>query len=87
MFKNMLQRFSKDKAGLLAVVLVSLAFIIIRFIMPIKFDGSYIDEYWHITSGISLFESGQYAYFYNDGGGYDRWLLMFFGLAAGNLEI
>ena len=76
MFKDMTQHLSKDKAGFLAVVLISVVFIIIRLLMPIKFDGSYIDEYWHITSGISIFESGKYAYFYNDGGAYDRGLLM-----------
>ena len=72
----MLQRFSNDKAGLLAVVLVSSAFVLIRLLMPIKFDGSYIDEYWHITSGISLFGSGEYPVFYNDGKAYTRGLLM-----------
>ena len=76
MFKGMRQRFSKDKAGFLAVALISVAFIIIRLLMPIKFDGSYIDEYWHITSGISIVESGKYAYFYNNGSAYDRGLLM-----------
>ena len=82
MFKDMTQRFSKDKAGFLAVVLISLAFILIRLLMPIKFDGSYIDEYWHITSGISLFESGQYAVFYNDGKAYARGLLMSLWVAS-----
>ena len=45
MFKDMIQHFSKDKAGLLAVALISVAFIVIRLLMPIKFNGSYIDEY------------------------------------------
>ncbi len=72
----MLRRYIKENAGLLAVVLVSVLFILIRLLMPIKFDGSYIDEYWHITSGISIFESGKYAYFYNDGKAYARGGLM-----------
>ena len=72
----MTRHFSKDKAGLLAIVLVSISFILIRLLMPIKFDGSFIDEYWHITSGISLIESGDYAHLYNYGRGYDRGALM-----------
>lgn len=72
----MIQRFSKDKVGFLAVVLISVAFIIIRLLIPIKFDGSYIDEYWHITSGVSLLETGKPAFFYNGEGGYKRGLLM-----------
>ena len=67
---------SKEQAGLLFIVFVSLVFILIRLLMPIKFDGSYIDEYWHITSGISLIETGDYAYLYNHGRGYDRGTLM-----------
>ena len=76
MFKDMTRHFSEDKAGLLAVVLVSIAFILIRLLMPVKFDGSFIDEYWHITSGVSLIESGNYAHLYNYGSGYDRGVLM-----------
>ena len=63
-------------AGLLAIILISIVFISIRLAMPIKFDGSYIDEYLHITNGISLFESGKYAYFYDDGLPYQRGTLM-----------
>lgn len=69
-------RFFKENAGLLAVILISVIFVLIRLAIPIIFDGSYIDEYWHITSGVSLFESANYAYFYNDGNPYDRGLLM-----------
>lgn len=65
-----------ERAGLLAVVLVSLVFVLIRLLMPFKFDGSYIDEYWHITSGISLIETGDFAYLYNDGRPYDRGALL-----------
>jgi len=76
MGKYMTHRFFSEKAGALAVILVSVVFVTSRLAMPILFDGSYIDEYLHITSGISLFESGKYAYFYNDGGPYERGLLM-----------
>ena len=72
----MLRRFITENAGLLAVMLVSFVFVISRMAMPVKFDGSYIDEYWHITSGISIFESGKFAYFYNDGKAYARGGLM-----------
>lgn len=65
--KQVAHRFLVENCGLLAVILISIVFITIRLAMPIKFDGSYIDEYWHITSGISLFESANYAYFYNNG--------------------
>jgi hypothetical protein len=74
--KPTLGRYFTENAGLLTVILVSIVFISIRLAMPIKFDGSYIDEYWHITSGISLFESTDYAYFYNDGEPYKRGPLM-----------
>ena len=74
--KQMLRRFIAENAGLLAMILVSFVFVISRMAMPIKFDGSYIDEYWHITSGISLFESANYSYFYNDGRLYTRGSLM-----------
>ena len=81
MVKSFLESFSSNNssrknAGFLAVVLISVLFIIYRLLMPIKFDGSYIDEYWHITSGISLIETGDYAYLYNYGKGYDRGTLM-----------
>jgi len=58
------------------MILVSVVFVTSRLAMPIIFNGSYIDEYWHITSGTSLFESANYAYFYNSGGPYNRGLLM-----------
>jgi hypothetical protein len=74
--KYMTHRFFRENAGSLAVILVSVVFVTSRVAMPVLFDGSYIDEYWHITSGISLFETGKYAYFYNDGGPYKRGLLM-----------
>ena len=76
MEKEMLPRFTTVNAGLVAVISVSAIFIISRLAMPIIFDGSYIDEYWHIISGISLFESGNYANFYNHGKPYERGLLM-----------
>ena len=66
----------KENPGLFAVILVSFIFILSRLAIPIIYNGSYIDEYWHITSGVSLFESANYAYFYNDGAPYDRGLLM-----------
>ena len=66
----------------MAVVLVSVVFILIRLLLPIKFDGSLVDEYWHITSGLSLFETGNYAYFYDNGKPYDRGLLMSLWVAS-----
>jgi len=81
MIKSFSQHFfrsylSRKNIGFLAVLLVSILFILIRLLMPIKFDGSFIDEYWHITNGLSLFESGHYAHFYNDGKDYVRGLSM-----------
>lgn len=73
---QMSHHFFKPPFGLLTIILVSVLFVLIRLAVPIIFDGSYIDEYWHITSGVSLFESTDYAYFYNHGRPYDRGLLM-----------
>ena len=73
MVKDKLQELLREN-GLL--ILLSIVFIITRVAVPIKFDGSYIDEYWHIISGISLFESGTHTAFYNDVDRYDRGLLI-----------
>ena len=76
MDKQMPYLFFKENAGLFGVILVSVMFVLSRLLVPIIFNGSNIDEYWHITSGISIYDSAKYAYFYNDGGPYDRGLLM-----------
>jgi len=73
MVKDKLQDFLREN-GLL--ILLSIVFIISRVAVPIKFDGSYIDEYWHIISGISLVESGTHTAFYNNVDRYDRGLLI-----------
>lgn len=73
---HMPHRFTTQNIGNLVVIMVSVAFVISRLAMPLIIDGSYTDEYFHITSGISLFESADYAYIYNTGGPYDRGLLM-----------
>jgi hypothetical protein len=47
------------------LLIVSLAFIIIKISIPIIYTGSYIDEYNHILSGISFFETGHFAEIYH----------------------
>jgi hypothetical protein len=47
------------------LVLIVIIFIAIKIGIPIIFTGSYIDEYYHILSGIEFFKSGHFAEFYS----------------------
>ncbi len=50
----------------------ALAFITVKFAVPTVFSGSYLDEYWHLVSGITLFEEGYLPRFYYYQKEYDR---------------
>ncbi|MFT4311480.1 MAG: hypothetical protein ACMXX7_02535, partial [Candidatus Woesearchaeota archaeon] len=41
-------------------VIITTIFLIIRIGMPILYTGSYVDEYFHIVSGMSLIEEGKF---------------------------
>ena len=45
-------------------VIILIIFIAIKIAMPILYTGSYIDEYYHISSGIEFFKTGHFAEIY-----------------------
>jgi len=63
-FKNIIKLIYKEgwkySVGL---IIIASAFIAIKIITPMLYTGSYIDEYFHIFTGISLLEDGEFAKF------------------------
>jgi hypothetical protein len=59
----------------LGLVLIFMLFLAIRFWMPLYFTWSYVDEYYHIASAMSLVESGSFAPVRESilNNGYTRW--------------
>jgi hypothetical protein len=51
----------------IVLITVLIIFTGIKVLMPLFYTGSYIDEYYHIFSSISLFEEGKFAQFTADG--------------------
>jgi len=45
-------------------VIIAIAFIALKIAMPLIYNGSYIDEYYHILSGVEFFKTGHFAEFY-----------------------
>jgi hypothetical protein len=46
------------------LILIISSFLLIRFGMPLIFNGSYLDEYFHIFSGIDFFKTGNFSEIY-----------------------
>jgi hypothetical protein len=61
---------SKTGAGFIGLLVVG--FIVIRAGMLFVYDGSYIDEYWHVFSGQELLKDGTFTSFYENGETYTR---------------
>jgi hypothetical protein len=55
----------------ISLIILSISFVLIRLCIPIFFNGSFIDEYVHILSGIDLFNYGHFPQF-NVGITYNR---------------
>ncbi len=47
-----------------ALILITILFVSVKTLMILVYNGSYVDEYFHIFSGISFFETGKFAQFY-----------------------
>lgn len=47
------------------LIIISIIFIAIKIGVPIIYTGSYIDEYFHIFSGIEFFKTGHFAEIYH----------------------
>ena len=52
--------------------IIIITFIVIRFLIPLFITTSYIDEYFHIFSGLSFIKSGHFAIIYNNFLSYSR---------------
>lgn len=45
-------------------LLIAIIFVSIKFLIPIIYSGSYMDEFFHILSGLQLFKDGHFAQLY-----------------------
>jgi hypothetical protein len=76
--RNVVRWIYKEGWGFsISLFLIALIFIIIKAGMPLIFTGSYIDEYFHISSGIEIFKSGSFPEIY-PGSYYSRGALVSF---------
>jgi hypothetical protein len=68
-----------EKNGLkfhFVLLIIAILFIGIKVWMPIYYEVSYVDEYFHTASGSSLFETGNFAEFSASEGTYKRGAIM-----------
>lgn len=54
-----------SKVFIFVLIAVFSIFVISRLLMPLFYTGSYIDEYFHILSGLNLLEHGSFAEMYS----------------------
>jgi hypothetical protein len=64
-FRNIIKWMYKEGWSFsIPLIVITLIFICIKIGMPIIYNGSYIDEYFHIFSGIEFFKTGHFAEIY-----------------------
>jgi hypothetical protein len=56
--------YSEGWSYSITLLIIILAFLMLKIGLPIAYTGSYIDEYIHIWSGIEFFNSGHFAELY-----------------------
>lgn len=64
--------FGHPKGYYILLALVSFCFVVLKFAMPIIFDGSFIDEYLHSVGGEYFFEHSKLPQYYIDQATYNR---------------
>lgn len=66
------KQYSHKKIFYSSFILITIIFILLKLLLPLFNTSSYVDEYFHILSGISFFQTKHFAFFTSDFKDYSR---------------